>query len=53
MNAYQAFFRHASASGCTIQELLSYKDVSPMVIYTHVLNRGGRGVRSPADDYER
>ena len=33
----------------TIQELLGHRDVSSTMIYTHALNRGGRGVRSPLD----
>lgn len=34
----------------TIQELLGHQSVQTTMIYTHVLNKGGRGVRSPMDD---
>jgi hypothetical protein len=33
----------------TVQELLGHKEVTTTMIYTHVLNKGGRGVRSPLD----
>jgi len=35
----------------TVQELLGHNDVRTTMIYTHVLNRGGKGVKSPADDF--
>ena len=48
-HSFAIYLLEAGSDIQTVQELLGPKDVRTTTLYTHILKRGGRGVKSPAD----